>query len=146
MCIPAFCTPPRCAAASSHRCTRSSSPGRDCRPAGHDEPTRDALEGAKRGVVFLPYARPFVAALTKTVFTWKGGVDRQAGQARDFILSSRAVVLPVAGLLQGYEPHRALAEEIFAVDQLLDCGEKKRERSRQHRENGDTCEEAMATH
>lgn len=65
-----------------------------------------------------------------SVFTWKGRVDRQARQARDLVLAPRAVVPPVAGLLDGDEPHRALAEEILAVDQLLDCGERERRRLR----------------
>lgn len=62
-----------------------------------------------------------------SVFTGKGRVDLHAGQARELILSPGTVVLPVAGLLERDEPHRSLAEEILAVDQLLDCGGKERE-------------------
>lgn len=73
-----------------------------------------------------------------SVFTWKGGVDLHARQARELILSPRAVVLPVAGLLQRDEPHRSLAEEILAVDQLLDCGGKEREGQRSRQRWGQT--------
>lgn len=69
-----------------------------------------------------------------SVFTWEGGVDLLSRQARELILPAGAVVLPVAGLLQRYEPHRSLAEEILAVDQLLDCGGEERERQQRRRQ------------
>jgi len=58
--------------------------------------------------------------------TWKGGVDREARHTCNFILSSIAVIGPVAGFVQWNELHRTLAEKIFAVNQLLDWMETER--------------------
>lgn len=54
-------------------------------------------------------------------FTWEGRVDLKAWHTSNLILCSDTVLYPVAGLVYRDEPHWALAEEILAVNQLLNC-------------------------
>lgn len=63
-------------------------------------------------------------------FTRKGSVDRKARHTSYFVLSSGTVMFPVTGFVYRDELHRVLAEEVFAVNQLLNC--RRQVRSEQH--------------
>lgn len=134
MCSPSVCMMSLCAAASSHHHTHSANLNQGCTPAAHSELMWDALQGSeerkKRGLVSL-FITSFVGLCCKSntelglCFTWKGSIDRKDWHTSDFILPSCTVIFPIAGLVNWDEFHWTFAEEILAVNQLLNWRKKE---------------------